>query len=111
MKRHWMYLLLIFAMTAAVYAKVTGAYFCAYDDFLEVHRAAFEDSRNVSEVFTTPHMHSLKYRPLNRLLILWTYYAGGENPLYYRVRNLAFHLANVALVYSLAYLLFASIPV
>jgi hypothetical protein len=106
-----MYLLLIFAMTAAVYAKVTGAYFCAYDDFLEVHRAAFEDSRNVSEVFTTPHMNSLKYRPLNRLVILWTYYAGGENPLYYRVRNLGFHLANVALVYSLAYLLFASIPV
>ncbi|HEY3303144.1 MAG TPA: hypothetical protein VGL70_06370 [Candidatus Binatia bacterium] len=109
--RHLIFVFVICLATAVLYANVTRAYFCAYDDFLEIHRAAFEDSRDPSRIFTTPHFNSPKYRPLNRLLSLWTYRAGEGSPLLFRIRNLAFHLINVALVYALGWLLFASTPV
>jgi len=111
MRSHWLWVSLICAATVAIYLQVTGAYFCAYDDFLVLHQAAFEDTREPSHVFTTPHWHSMKYRPLNRLVSLWTYQATETRPLLYRVRNLAFHLANVALVYFIGWLLFGSVPV
>jgi hypothetical protein len=104
-------LLVICLVTVAVYAKVTGAYFCAYDDFLVLHQAEFEDSRDPSHIFTTPHWNSPKYRPLNRLVSLWTFRASGDDALLYRVRNLSFHLVNVGLLYALAWLMFRSIAV
>ncbi|MGH7769352.1 MAG: hypothetical protein ACREQP_18050, partial [Candidatus Binatia bacterium] len=64
--------------------------------------------RDPSRIFTTPHFGSPKYRPLNRLAILWTYQAGDGNPMPFRVRNLAFHLLNAALVYALGWTLFGS---
>src|SRR4030095_12966409 len=42
---------------------------------------------------------------------LLTYWAGQDNPVYFRLRNLVFHLLNVVLVYSLGYLLFQSLSV
>jgi hypothetical protein len=109
--RHVIFVFVICLATAVLYASVTRAYFCAYDDFLEIHRAAFEDSRDPSRIFTTSHFDSPKYRPLNRLLGLWTYQAGEGDPLFFRVRNLAFHLINIGLVYALGWLLFGSLPV
>lgn len=109
--KHLLFVSVICLATALLYAGVTRAYFCAYDDFLEIHRAAFEDSRDPSGIFTTSHFNSPKYRPLNRLVGVWTYRAGDGDPLYFRVRNLAFHLINVALVYTLGWLLFGSMPV
>ncbi len=111
MRTHLFFILLICAATVALYLQVTRAYFCAYDDFLVLHQAAFEDSRDPSQIFTTPHTSSFRYRPLNRLFSLWTYQATDTRPLLYRVRNLAFHLANVALVYSIGWLLFGSVAV
>ena len=109
--RHVIFVFVICLATAVLYANVTRAYFCAYDDFLEIHRAAFEDSQDPSRAFTTSHFDSPKYRPLNRLLSLWTYQASEGNPLFFRVRNLAIHLINVVLVYTLGWLLFGSLPV
>ncbi len=109
--RHLLLVLVICLAVAVLYANVTRAYFCAYDDFIEVHRAAFEDSQQPSRVFTTSHFNSYKYRPLNRLVVLLTYWAGGPNPLFFRIRNLAFHLINVALVYTLSWALFQSMPI
>jgi hypothetical protein len=90
----------------AIYSKVTGAYFCSYDEFIEIHRAAFEDTHEPLRVFATPHFSSYKYRPLNRSVNLLTYWVGDGNPIYFRIRNLISHIINVSLIYILGYLLF-----
>jgi len=96
----------ILILTAIVYAKLPQSYFCAYDDFLEVHRAAFEDTRDPRRVFTTTHFTSYKYRPLNRGINLITYWAGEGSAHYFRTRNVICHLINVVFVYLLSWMLF-----
>lgn len=88
------------------YSKVSTAYFCSYDDFREAHRAAFEDTRVPSRIFTTSHFDSYKYRPLNRLTTFVTYHIGGGRPQIFRIRNLIFHLVAVWLVYLVGLELF-----
>lgn len=95
----------IVACVSAVYWNVTRTYFCSDDDFLEVHRAAFEDAGSPARIFTTPHFGTFKYRPLNRLVTLLTYKAGNGRAWSFRVRNLVGHLVNVVAVYILAVLL------
>ena len=111
----WQHVILLTIIVAAVtfiYAHVTQAYFCAYDDFIEIHRAAFkEDSREPSRIFTTSHFNSYKYRPLNRAITLLTYSVGQDNPIFFRIRNVGFHLLNVILVYTLGWVLFRSYAV
>jgi len=104
--KHILILAAVLAVTSFVYAKLPTAYFCAYDDFLEVHRAAFEDTREPSRVFTTTHFESYKYRPLNRGLNLLTYWFRDGEASNFRTRNVLFHLLNVVLIYALALLLF-----
>jgi hypothetical protein len=104
--KHILILAAVLAATSFVYAKLPTAYFCAYDDFLEVHRAAFEDTREPSRVFTTTHFESYKYRPLNRGLNLLTYWFRDGEASNFRTRNILFHLLNVVLIYGLAWLLF-----
>ena len=96
----------ILVLAGVVYSQIPGAYFCAYDDFLEVHRAAFEDTRDPARVFTTTHFNSYKYRPFNRGFNLLTYWAGEGGATFFRARNVAFHLLNIVLVYCLGLLLF-----
>ena len=104
--KHILILAAVLAATSFVYAKLPTAYFCAYDDFLEVHRAAFEDTREPSRVFTTTHFESYKYRPLNRGLNLLTYWFRDGEASNFRTRNVLCHLLNVVLIYALAWLLF-----
>ena len=104
--KHILILVAVLAATSFVYAKLPTAYFCAYDDFLEVHRAAFEDTREPARVFTTTHFESYKYRPLNRGLNLLTYWFRDGEASNFRTRNVLFHLLNVVLLYALAWLLF-----
>ena len=104
--KHILILVAVLAATSFVYAKLPTAYFCAYDDFLEVHRAAFEDTREPSRVFTTTHFESYKYRPLYRGLNLLTYWFRDGEASNFRTRNVLFHLLNVVLIYALAWLLF-----
>ena len=108
MRTHLIFLALIVLAVAFTYVKVTGAYFCSYDDFIELHRAAFEDSADHSRIVTTSHFDSYRYRPLNRLVNFATYRAGELNPEWFRTKNLAFHLVNVILIYILAWMLFGS---
>jgi hypothetical protein len=91
--------------------KVPNTYFCSYDDFIELHRAAFEDSADQSRIVTTSHFNSYKYRPLNRLINFLTYKAGDFDPTFFRTKNLAFHLLNVILIYVLGWKLFGSIAI
>src|SRR6185369_10041522 len=104
--KHILILAVVLAATSFVYAKLPTAYFCAYDDFLEVHRAAFEDTKEPAHVFTTTHFESYKYRPLNRGLNLLTYWFRDGEASNFRTRNVLFHLLNVILIYALAWLLF-----
>lgn len=92
-----------------IYGKVSLTYFCADDDFIEIHRIAFEDIYDPSRVFTTSHFNSYKYRPLNSAISLLTYWIGDGKPIFFRVRNVMFHLINVILLYNLSYLLFSNI--
>jgi hypothetical protein len=101
-------LLAILGLVALVYAPVIVAPFCSYDDFYEVHRAAFMDAPNPSLVVTTSHFEGARYRPLNRGLNLVTFLAGNGAPLPFRLRNLMSHLACVVLVFALSSSLFAS---
>src|ERR1041384_5502279 len=96
--KHILILAAVLAATSFVYAKLPTAYFCAYDDFLEVHRAAFEDTQDPKRVFTTTHFTSYKYRPLNRGLNLLTYWAGSGSATEFRTRNVICHLLNVLLI-------------
>ena len=111
MSEHWRPLALILLAVAGVYSRVTGAWYCGYDDFFEAHRAAFEDSQHPSRIFTTTHFATPKYRPLSRTLSFLAYTAGNGSPLAYRIRNLVFHLLGVGAVYGLVYALFSSIGV
>ncbi|MCM3902353.1 MAG: hypothetical protein ND866_11655, partial [Pyrinomonadaceae bacterium] len=109
--KHVTILAALLMATGLTYWRLPSAYFCAYDDFVEVHRAAFEDTRDPARVFTTTHFSSYKYRPLNRGINLLTYWAGTGQPSYFRTRNLVSHLLNVVLVYLIAWLLFRSVSI
>jgi hypothetical protein len=111
MWQHAILLTIIVAVVGGIYARVTQAYFCAYDDFIEIHRAAFEDTREPSRIFTTSHFNSYKYRPLNRAITLLTYSVAEDNPIFFRTRNVGFHLLNVILIYTVGWVLFRSCAV
>jgi len=96
--------LIITLIGIAMFAKVSSAYFCGFDDFNETHRALFEDSQNRTLIFTTTHFGSTKYRPLNRLTTYLCWMIGRGSALPFRIRNLLFHLVCVLGVYGLALL-------
>jgi hypothetical protein len=103
MKRIWIDLILIVVIGTGMFAKVTSAYFCGYDDFGETHRAAFEDSKAPSHIFTTTHFGTTKYRPLNRLTTFVSWKFGHGSALPFRIRNLAFHLICALCIYGIVW--------
>jgi hypothetical protein len=103
MKRPFLDSLLIALVAVTMFARVSDAYFCGFDDFGETHRAAFEDAGQPSRIFTTTHFGSTKYRPLNRLSTYVCWKLGGGSALPFRGRNLFFHLACALLVYGIAW--------
>lgn len=109
--KHSVLLAAVLCAVVLVYAKIPGTYFCSYDDFLEVHRAAFEDTSKPSRILTTPHFSGYKYRPLNRGVNYLTYSVNDRSAAFFRTRNLGFHLLNVFLVYLLASKLFYSFEI
>ncbi len=96
---------LILLGVVALYATVSTAFFCGYDDFSDIQRATFEDARSPTRIFTTTHFGSAKYRPIQRGLTYLSWHWGEQNPAAFRVRNLAFHLLAVTFVYGIALLL------
>lgn len=107
-KRHLLTLGAILGLTTLAYSRISASYFCGFDDFMEVHRAAFEDKYEPAKIFTTAHFVSFKYRPFNRGLNLLTYLVSGNSALWFRIRNLVFHGLAVIAVYWLGGLLFHS---
>ena len=106
--RHLAPLALAALLVALVYSKLSSAYYCCPDDFFDIHRASFEDRQDPARIFTTTHGGTPKYRPLHRSLTYITYWLGGGSPVVFRIRNLSFHLLSVAMVYGIAWMLFAS---
>jgi hypothetical protein len=102
-------LLVVLVVVSLPYLRMTNAYFLGYDDFKEVHRAAFEDTPQPAKIFTTGHFGQAKYRPLNRAINFISYHFGCGNPLAFRARNLFFHLLNCSVLFSIGMLLFDSI--
>jgi len=104
-RRHAPLLGLILLGVAALYANVSGAGFCGYDDFHEAYRAAFFDGRVPSRILTAAHYEQFMYRPVTSALQLATWQLFGHDPVAFRLRNLAMHLLATALVYGIAFLL------
>jgi hypothetical protein len=111
LRQHLLILSIIFVAVTIIYANVTRAYFCAYDDFDNLHQTVFEDADQPARMLTTSHFNSFKYRPGHRAINLFTYLVGDDDSTAFRVRNLAFHLVNAVLVYALAWQLFRSFSV
>ena len=105
--RHLLILGSILVATLLLYSRISGSYFCGYDDFIEIHRAAFEDRAEPMKILTTSHYNSFKYRPLSRALNLAAYLAGGQAAPF-RIRNLFFHFVSIVSIYCLSWLLFQS---
>ena len=108
MRKHLAVLGLTLALTTLIYGRVSAAYFCGYDDFLEIQRAAFADRFDPVKIFTTTHFDSFKYRPLNRVSTLATYLIHPNDPKTYRIRNLLCHEISIVAIYCLGMLLFDS---
>jgi len=102
-------LFVVLLVVSLPYLRMTNAYFLGYDDFKEIHRAAFEDTRQPARIFTTKHFGQAKYRPLNRAINFISYRLGHRTPVAFRARNLFFHLLNCAILFSIGMLLFDSI--
>jgi hypothetical protein len=108
LRKHLAILGLILVLTTLIYARVSTAYFCGYDDFLEIQRANFVDRLDPVKVFTTTHFDSFKYRPFNRGANLITYLIDPNEATPFRVRDLFFHEVSICAVYCLGMLLFGS---
>jgi len=102
-------LFVVLFIVSIPYLPLTQAYFLGYDDFNNIYRAAFEDTRQPSIIFTAPHFKSTKYRPLDRAMIFITYHLGHGSPVAFRARNLLFHLLNCSVVFGFGMLLFDSV--
>lgn len=103
MRRVFLDSLLIVLVGMTMFARVSTAYFCGFDDFGETHRAVFEDARHPGNIFTTTHFGGPKYRPLNRLSTFICWELGGGSALPFRLRNLFFHLICALCVYGIAW--------
>ena len=109
--KHLILLIIIVVAVTVIYGNVTRAYFCAYDDFDNLHQTVFEDAYQPALIPITSHFNSYKYRPLHRLINLFTNFLADGDPAVFRIRNLVFHLLNAMLVYALGWLLFKSVSV
>ncbi len=104
-------LLILAAITVLIlflYHRIPATYFCGYDDFIEIHRAAFLETQQPIRVLTDTHFNSYKYRPGSHGLHFLTYRLSNGNPLVFRVRNIACHVINIVLLYGIGLLLFRS---
>jgi len=93
-ERRWGPLAAVLAIVATLYAPTTRGFFCGYDDFHELARAAFEDTVTPADVLTRPHDDGTRYRPLNRAVTLAMWRSAGFAPFWYRARNVLAHLGK-----------------
>ncbi len=98
----------ILLFVALVYSRIPGASYCGFDDFLEQHRVEGSLAKPLASDFTVQYYEGPKYRPLSWVMNRLTYEWGAGSAVAFRTRNVAFHLANLILLYGIAMLLFQS---
>ena len=98
---HALAILIVCAFVSLVYTPATAANYCGFDDFLELHRAEFEDMQHPERIWTSTHRGSTKYRPVYRLANDVTYWWSHGAPLAFHLRNLFFHCLAAVAVYGL----------
>jgi hypothetical protein len=108
LQKHLIPIGLIAIVVALLYATLSGAWFCGYDDFSEAHRAAFDDSANPVRIVTTTHNMKFMYRPITSGLQYLTWNLFNHSPLAFRLRNLGMHLISVAMLYGIVWLIAGS---
>ena len=109
--KHVRFLLPVVLFTALLYWRIPSAYYCGFDDMLELHRMEFLDGKTLKTDFTVVPYESRKYRPLTLTLNRLTYELGNKSAVPFRTRNVLAHLGSICMVYGIAWLLFESIPV
>lgn len=109
--KHLVLLGVVIAVVALFYARISGAWFCGYDDFSEAHRAAFDDSANPVRILTTTHNMPFMYRPVTSALQYVTWTVFHHSALAFRLRNLGMHLVSVAMLYGIVWSIAGSRPV
>ena len=109
-RTHLAAIAVVAAFIVLLYAQVSGAWFCGYDDFNELHRAVFVDSRNPSTILTTTHFVGFMYRPVTSALQYATWSA-FHSAAAFRVRNLIMHLISAAMLYGIVWLLLRSVSI
>jgi hypothetical protein len=105
MRRHLAPICLIALAIAVLFARLTAAHFCGFDDFREAHRAAIEDTRDPAGMLTKIHFVPFMYRPAGRILTYATWHLSHHDALAFRLRNLLTHILAAAFVYGIAFLM------
>jgi hypothetical protein len=105
LRKHPVLVGLVTLVVVLLYARVSGAWFCGYDDFSEAHRAAFQDSVDPMRILTTTHDVGYMYRPVTSALQYLTWNLFHHSPLAFRLRNLGMHLVSVAMLYGIVWLI------
>jgi protein O-mannosyl-transferase len=104
-KRHLAALLVIFAVSAAVYLRTAWFPFCAVDDHIYVtHNAPVLRGLSPGSLkwaFTT--FHAANWHPVTWLSLMLDGQLCGLNPAGYHLANTALHALNAALLYLLLY--------
>ena len=93
----------ILLFVALIYSRIPAVSYCGFDDFLEQHRLEGSLARPLSSEFTVQYYEGYKYRPLLWVMNRITYEWGSGSAVVFRIRNVAFHLANLILLYCIGH--------
>ncbi len=103
----WWHLLVLVAVTFAVYGNALSNGFVSDDDFQILSNRLITDYHNLPRLFTThvwafAHQELTNYfRPLHMAISMAEYYAFGYDPLLWHLANLGFHIAALTAAYFL----------
>src|SRR5512143_162495 len=92
-------LLLLAAVTLAVYSVSFFNGFVMDDEVIIVNNPQTLSLKNVPDVLLAPDLIKPYYRPLNRATYLFDFQVAGMNPVWYHGVNIIIHLGNVLLLY------------
>ncbi len=98
-KALWYSLVLLSAMTIAVYSVGLFNGFAWDDEFIIVKNPATRQITNVAKLLFAPDVVKPYYRPLTRATYLFDYWLFGMNPSAFHFVNIVIHLLNVIFLY------------
>jgi tetratricopeptide (TPR) repeat protein len=98
-KKLWPSLLILSAVTIAVYYVSFFYGFVWDDEFVIVKNPAIRQITSIANLPFSPDVVRPYYRPLTRTTYLFDYWLFGMNPSAFHVVNVVIHLLNVVLLY------------